>query len=132
MSRHRGVHCERIFRHPKQLCSMENIQTVYNRTDDLTTFKVVGKMIVPDFYDCLADYYEGSVTRFALWDLVEADFSAVDTVEISDLAEYAGLLAEVCKGGKTVIVSAGSCEFGLGRMFETYLEMAVWPFVNGI
>ena len=106
---------------------MGTIKTTYNRTNNLTTFKVAGKMTASDFYDGLAHYYEGNVTQLTLWDLTEADLSAIDTDEISDFASYARHLAEARQGGRTAVVVGGSFEFGLARMFETHLEIGGLP-----
>lgn len=106
---------------------MGNIETTYDLPKELTTFKVVGNMKAADFFDCLARYYAGHVTRLSLWDLTEADLSSIATDEIEDFAEYARHLAEIRKGEKTAIVCCGTFEFGLGRMFETYLELAGLP-----
>jgi len=106
---------------------MGYIETTYDLPSNLTTFKVVGKMSAADFFDCLARYYNGNVTLLNLWDLTESNLSEISTDEIEDFAEYARHLAEARKGGKTAIVFGGTFEFGLGRMFKTYLEIAGLP-----
>jgi hypothetical protein len=106
---------------------MGSIETAYDLPRDLTTFKVVGKMGIIDFYDCLETYYEGGVTPLTLWDLTEADVSEISSDEISNFAQYGRNLAEARKGGKTAIVFNDSLDYGLGRMFATYLEMADVP-----
>ena len=106
---------------------MERIETIHDLPKDLTMFKAVGKMTADDFFDCLASYYSRGVTQLTLWDLTEADLSEIATGEIQDFAEYARHLAEARKGGKTAIVFRGHFDFGLGRMFETYLELAGLP-----
>ncbi|MBC2734147.1 MAG: hypothetical protein HF981_07305 [Desulfobacteraceae bacterium] len=106
---------------------MGNIETTYDLPKDLTTFKVVGKMRIVDFYDCLEIYYEGGVTPLTLWDLTEADVSGISSDEISNFAQYSRNFAEARKGGKTAIVFNDSLDYGLGRMFATYLELADVP-----
>lgn len=106
---------------------MGTIETKYDLPQDLTTFKVVGKMKVDDFYDCLAGYYEKGVTPLTLWDFTEADVSALTSEQISDFAKYARNLAEARKGGKTAVVFDTPFDFGLGRMFQSYLEIAGLP-----
>ncbi len=108
---------------------MGHIQTTYDSSQGLTTYKVVGKMTTTDFFDCLARCDAGDLSLLNLWDLTEADLSAIATDEIEDLAEYAKHLAEASQGGKTALVFGGSFGFGLGRMFETYLEIAGLPLV---
>ena len=103
------------------------IETTYDPLDDLTTFKLAGKVSAVDIVDCLATYYSGAVTLLNLWDVTETDLTAITACEIEDLAEYASRLAEARKGGKTAIVFGRAFEFGLGRMFETYLELTGLP-----
>ena len=106
---------------------MGHIQTTYDSSQGLTTYKVVGKMTTTDFIDCLARCHAGDLSLLNLWDLTEADLSTIATDEIEDLAEYAKYLVEASQGGKTALVFGGSLGFGLGRMFETYLEIAGLP-----
>lgn len=107
--------------------TMGHIETVYDLPKDLTMFKAVGKMTADDFFDCLASFYNRGVTQLTLWDLTEADLTEIATGEIQNFAEYARHLAEARMGGKTAIVFRGKFDFGLGRMFETYLELAGLP-----
>lgn len=111
----------------EQRHTMGNIETTYDQPQELTTFKVVGKMRMADFYDRLDSYYDGALTPLALWDLTEADLSAINSDQIGGLAEYATQLAEARKDGKTAIVFATMHDFGLGRMLETHLEIAGLP-----
>lgn len=106
---------------------MGKIETTYNQPQDLTTFKVVGKMRISDFYDCINSYCSGGIKPLTLWDLTDADVSAITTDEISNFAQYGRNLAETCKGGKSAIVFSGTFDFGLGRMFETQMEIAGLP-----
>ena len=106
---------------------MGSIETTYDLPQDLTTFKVVGKVGMVDFYDCLDSYYKGSVTPITLWDFTEANISAITTDEITNLAQYASQLAEIRREGKTAIVFNDGFDFGLGRMFQTHLEMTEVP-----
>ena len=103
------------------------ITTKYDFAQNLTMFKVVGKVAVVDFIDALARYYSDDVTLLTLWDLTEADLAAIATDEIKELAGYARQLAEARRCGKTAVVFSGTLGFGLGRMFETYLEIAGLP-----
>ena len=106
---------------------MSKIETTYDQPQHLTTFKVVGKVRISDLYDCLDSYYAGGVTPLTLWDVTEADLSTITADEIHALAEYGRDLAEARKGGKTAFVFDSVHDFGLGRMLETYLEIAGLP-----
>lgn len=106
---------------------MGRIETTYDPLRDLTIFKLAGKVSAVDLFDCLANYCSGAVTLLNLWDDTETDLTAITASEIEDFAEYASHLAEARKSGKTAIVFGRAFEFGLGRMFETYLELAGLP-----
>ena len=106
---------------------MGRIETTYDPLEDLMIFKLAGKVSAVDLFDCLANYYRGTVTLLNLWDVIETDLTAITASEIEDFAEYASHLAEARKGGKTAIVCGRAFEFGLGRMFESYLELADLP-----
>ena len=107
---------------------MGTIEIIYDLPKGLTIFKAVGKMKAADFFDCLASYYQREVTLLTLWDLTEVDLSEITTGEIEDFADHARHLAEARKGGKTALVFSGVFEFGIGRMFEAYLEIGPLPF----
>lgn len=106
---------------------MGRIETTYAPSVNLTTFKAIGVMDVDDFYDCLQNYYEAGVTALALWDLSEAVLSDLTSDEISNLAQYGSQLAATRKTGKTAIVFDSPFEYGLGRIFQTYVEMNTTP-----
>ncbi|MDJ0810455.1 MAG: hypothetical protein QNJ48_15145 [Desulfobacterales bacterium] len=107
---------------------MGSIEIKYDLSKGLTLFKAVGQMKASDFFDCLASYYEKEVTLLTLWDLTEVDLSEITTGEIEDFADYARHLSLARKGGKTALVFSGVFEFGIGRMFEAYLEIGSLPF----
>ncbi len=106
---------------------MGNSEATYNQPQDLTTFKVVGKMQISDLYDCLHSDYVGRVTALTLWDATEADLSAITAAEVEKLANYGMNLVEARRGGKTAIVFGTPHDFGLGRMLESHLEIAGLP-----
>jgi ferritin-like protein len=107
---------------------MGKIETKYDLTKALTIIKAVGKMKADDFHEWTANYYNGTVTSLALWDLTEADLSEIQTEDLRNDAEHTKALAERRKGGKTAIVSANSLEYGLSRMLETFYDMEEVPF----
>ena len=106
---------------------MGPIETDIDLPKDLTTYKVVGKVALGDFLESLSSYYQGEVTPLTLWDFTAADITAMASDEISHLAEYASTLAVRRQRGRTAIVFDAPLDFGLGRMFETHLEMTGLP-----
>lgn len=106
---------------------MGHITTTYDFPNGLTTFKVIGKVRASDFVNCLASYYNGSVTLLNLWDATEADLSAIVNDEMEAIAYFSSFLAVKRKGGKTAIVSDTQIDFSLARMFESLLETVGLP-----
>lgn len=103
------------------------IETTCDQPWGLTTFKAVGVMVATDFFDCLKSYYEAGPPPLALWDLSEAELSGLTSDEISSLAQYSSQLATTRAEGKTAIVLDSPFEYGLGRIFQTYVEMNKTP-----
>ncbi len=89
---------------------------------------MVGEVRAADCFDCLANHYKGSVTRLNLWDVTEADLSAITADEVAGLAHGIRKLAGTRKGGKTAIVFDTLHDFGLGRMLQSLMEIAGLTF----
>ncbi len=106
---------------------MGRIETTDDSSQDLTTFKAVGIMVANDFIDCLQSYYEAGATSLAMWDLSEAELSGLASDEIINLAQFGSQLASSRSEGKTAIVFNSHFEYGLGRIFQTYVEMNPIP-----
>lgn len=106
---------------------MSRIETTYDLSRDLTIFKAVGTMEAAHFNDCLQRYYEAGVTTNALWDLSEAQLSDITTDEIRSLALYGSQLAAIRTADKTALVFNSLFEYGLGRIFQTFVEMNTTP-----
>jgi hypothetical protein len=106
---------------------MGSIETKPDTSKGLTTFKALGIMKAVEFQDCLQCYYEAGVTPLALWDLSEADLSALTSDEINYLAQYGSQLATNRAEGKTAIVFDSPFEYGLGRIFQAYVEINTTP-----
>lgn len=104
------------------------IETTYDLARDLTIVKATGKMKPDDFQAWTAKYYKGQVTSLCIWDLTQADLSALKTNDLIDDAKQTKSLASVRKGGKTAIVAGNSLEYGLSRMLEVYYDIESVPF----
>ena len=107
---------------------MGSIETTYDLARDLTIVKATGKMKPDDFQAWTAEYYKGKVTSLCIWDLTQADLSALKTNDLIDDAQQTKSLSSVRKGGKTAIVTGNSLEYGLSRMLEVYYDIENVPF----
>lgn len=63
-----------------------------------------------------------------LWDLTKADLAGLSTDEVKGLAQRTRQISDVRKGGKTALVFDKALEYGIGRMFEAYSDIADMPF----
>ncbi|MDJ0889039.1 MAG: hypothetical protein QNI89_17170 [Desulfobacterales bacterium] len=107
---------------------MDNIKKTYEPNNDLTTFKVTGKLTGADLYDCVSNFFGGSVTLNTLWDITEAEVPVGSADEISNLAHYVRNLSYARHGGKTAIISHNDLGYGMSRMLGTLYEMEKVPF----
>lgn len=101
---------------------MGSVETTYDLTKDLTIVKAKGKMKVQDLLNWIAEYYSGKVTALILWDLTEADIGDVSVDQLREVAKEARKKADLRRGGKSAFVFSRDLGFGLGRMFEAFLE----------
>ena len=85
------------------------VQMTVNLSSNLTPVKVVGKPTIDDFIFWANDYYSGSFTSSALWDLVDADLSEIESgITTEQILTYIRMLNEAAANksrvGKTAYV----------------------------
>lgn len=108
---------------------MGAISATYDREKNLTLVKATGRMTPEDFHQWLVTYYEGDITLLTLWDLTEADILEISTDDVKEIARRTRKVASGARqGGKSALVFNSTSHFGMGRMFETYAELANLPF----
>lgn len=107
---------------------MGPISATYELEKDLTIVTVSGAITADDLQDWGIKYYEGQITSLILWDVTKADLSAIRGDELRGIAGNISPISEVRRGGKTAFVYDKSLEYGIGRMFEAYSEIANMPF----
>ena len=115
---------------------MENLETTYDQSKDLTTVKVSGKVTEDDFWRWVGDFYAGTVTSRVLWDLVQADLSdMVPDITDDDIREHVRQVndaaAKVRKGGKTAfVVSDNINALRLSIRLESLANASGSPFAR--
>jgi hypothetical protein len=65
----------------------------------LTTFTLVGEISVEDGTKVLKSFYDGRPIEKALWDLRNADLSALSSDDIETFVEYSKRRSQVRAGG---------------------------------
>ena len=107
---------------------MGTISAKYDMEKDLTTVTVEGVVKADDLLNWGDYYYKGQITTLILWDVTNADFSALQANQLHEIAENISRISEVRRGGKTAFVYDKPLEYGIGRMFQAYSEMEDMPF----
>lgn len=109
---------------------MGSIVTNIDVSLQLTINTVKGHLLIAELLNWVSDYYSGTVTRFILWDLTEANLSKISTEEFRNIVQEVKKKSETRTSGKTAFVVKRDFEFGIGRMIETFGEIEKVNFEN--
>ena len=93
----------------------------------IRTHKITGVVNLKDFSNLLTAVYnsaEFEANLHSLWDVREADFSAVTPQDIRALAELVRVNWAEKRQNKAAIVVSGLSDFGISRMYEQVLGPA--------
>jgi len=93
----------------------------------IRTHKITGVVNLKDFSSMLTAVYnsaEFEAKLHSLWDVREADFSAVTPPDIRALAELVRVNWAEKRKNKAAIVVSGLSDFGITRMYEQVLGPA--------
>ena len=104
-----------------------NVETQMDAAKSLRTHKVKGLINFKDFSNLLKGIYNSAdfdPNLHSLWDVRDADFSAVTPPEIRALAEYVRANWDMKRKNKAAIVVSGLSDFGISRMYEQILGPA--------
>jgi hypothetical protein len=91
---------------------------------DLTIYTCEGIILAKDVLQAIDEFYQGTITRNVLWDLLEADLNQVSSKEVQLIATRVAEHAPDKKGGRTAIVAFKTLALGLSRMYEIRTEMS--------
>lgn len=98
-----------------------------NGAKRIRTHKVNGVVNLQDFKDLLTAVYNSAQfdpNLHSLWDLRDADFSAVTPQEIRSLAELVRVNWAEKRQNKAAIVVSSLSDYGISRMYEQVLGPA--------
>lgn len=109
---------------------MALIETVKSEHHDLTVHTMLGEVTGDEIIEKIRSGLDEKQTLFVIW-----DFSKVSNIDLPIEKMYQILtigkkLAELRKTGKTAIVVPQDLGFGLGRMYEAYSEIEMFPTEN--
>ena len=109
---------------------MAQIETKKSEKHDLTLYTIKGEVNGDEIIEKIRQELTEKHTSLIIW-----DFSGVEQVDLPIEKMYQILtigkkLSEIRKFGKTAIVVPQDLGFGLGRMYEAYSEIEVFPTEN--
>ena len=111
---------------------MGTIDLAYDFDKDLTTVTMSGHLTANELQAWMDEYYTGHPTALVLCDITTANLSELNTNDVRDLADHYRKFVGLRDGSKTALVFDDPYKFGIGRMFESYLEIkGAEPFIGG-
>lgn len=93
----------------------------------LTTVVVHGSVTREELLEHVRVYYGGETTDLVLWDVRDADLSAIHAADVRAVVAETVKFAQLRGKGRTAILVGDALGFGLGRMFDTYQELDASP-----
>ena len=90
----------------------------------LTIHVFTGVVLAKDIVEAVKALYAAGPTPNHLWDLTEADTSAIRSDDLQEIALLAKQSSPSGRNGRTAIVSNSDLGFGLSRMYGTFAEMS--------
>jgi len=90
----------------------------------LTTHTLIGKITVEDLLAEIKKFYDTEPTPNNLWNLLDADLSRIDSIDIERLAQFPQEYVPSRVGGKTALVSSDNYAYAMSRMYEMFAEIA--------
>lgn len=93
-------------------------------TRGLTEYICTGIVDRAEITDAVDSFYADTPTPNVLWDLGDANVSALSAVDVEVLAQHTVNRAHSRDEGKTAIVAPKDMGYGLSRMFQTFADLA--------
>ena len=97
-------------------------------TDDITTFKVTGKVTASDIIAQAVQYMEGEQTKSSMWDFTKTEKIDIKTLELKGIADSLKRAAKDEIVRKVALVGSKSINIGLGKVFGAFAQMAGLPY----
>jgi len=91
---------------------------------DFVKITVTGVVTADELKRELASYCRAPMSRLVLWDFRTADVSSLSAHEIGNFAHFVSHNYTGQTDGKVALVFSSEVDFGLGRMYDTQLEIS--------
>jgi len=89
----------------------------------LTVHVFTGVVLAKDLIEAVKALYASGPTPNHLWDLTEADISAVKSEDLREIALLVKQAAPSGRSGRTAIVSASDLGYGFSRVYGAFAEL---------
>jgi hypothetical protein len=99
------------------------IEIVSDTQYHLTTFKCTGEITLQEILGAIASFYDETPTNYVLWDLTLARVPSITADQVRQVVDMVKQLGANREGGKTAIVLTSDHDFGLGRLYETLIDL---------
>lgn len=100
------------------------LEEYVDEENQLTIHVFTGVVSGMDLIEAVKALYASGPTPNHLWDLTEADTSAVKSDDLQEIALIAKQSSPSGRTGRTAIVSTSDLGYGLSRMYSTFAEMS--------
>jgi hypothetical protein len=103
------------------------IECYTDEANNLTSFFVKGRVEANQIIAAIKAFYQGTPTRYVLWDSCQAQFSHLSNNDVERLVNTVNKYTNRSVVRKTALVFSQDVSFGLGRMFELLSEVKGIP-----
>lgn len=93
-------------------------------TRGLTEYICTGVVDRAEITDAVDSFYADTPTPNVIWDLADANVSALSAADVEVLADHTVSRAHSRDEGKTAIIAPKDMGYGLSRMFQTLAGLA--------
>jgi len=93
-------------------------------TRGLTEYTCTGVVDRAEITDAVDGFYADTPTPNVIWDLADANVSALSAADVEVLADHTVSRAHSRDEGKTAIIAPKDMGYGLSRMFQTFTDLA--------
>ena len=100
------------------------IESRSDLTRGLTEYLCTGVMDRAEITDAVDTFYADTPTPNVVWDLADANVSALSAADVQMVAEHTAARAHSRTDGKTALVAPKDIGFGLSRMFQVFADLA--------
>jgi|GEM_PF-1287953 len=99
------------------------VSVVVHEEWDLTETVMEGELTVSDVMSELGRFFDRPITKRVMWDLSQAGFSKLNSVDIEQISLAAAPLLRVRSGGKSAVVATSDLGYGFSRMYQAYRDI---------